>query len=205
MRLALFVFAAALLIGIIVGGRPSRLADVRFRWPLLGLAGIALQLVPASGTVGTVLLVASFVLLGVVCIANIRLPGFVLILIGLSLNFLVIAVNGGMPVTAHALVASGQRDTLTDLVRHGGSKHHLATSSDHLVFLADSIPIGPPIRQAVSVGDILAYTGAGWFIVSGMRRKRGVGSPKGPHDGSPSPWEQEPQEPPDEEVAEASP
>ena len=199
MRLALLVFAIALLIGVLVGGRPTRLADVRFRWPLLGLAGIALQLVPGSGTLGTVLLLASFALLGAVCIANIRLPGFPLILAGLSLNLLVIGVNGGMPVTAHALIASGQRDTLTDLVRHGGSKHHLATDSDRLIVLSDSIPIGPPVRQAVSVGDILAYTGAGWFIVSGMRRRRRVGSLR---------QQQEPQQsrqPPDEEAAEASP
>ena len=200
MRLALFVFAAALLIGLAAGGRPARLAEVRFRWPLLGLAGIALQLVPVSGSTGRILLIASFVLLFVVCIANVRQPGFALILAGLSLNFVVIAVNAGMPVTAHALTASGQQGTRTDLLHNGGSKHHLATSSDRLVFLGDAIPIGPPIRQAVSVGDLLAYAGAGWFIVSGMRRKRGVGSPEGPESVS-----HRPEEPPDEGVAEASP
>jgi hypothetical protein len=176
MRLALLALGGAVLVGLLTGGRPSRLAEVRFRWPILGLAGVALQLIPASGTLGVFLLLGSFVLLGLTVAMNVRLPGFPLILAGLALNFLVIAVNGGMPVTANALVASGQQGTLEDLVEHGGAKHHLATGADDLVVLADAIPLGAPVRQAVSVGDILAYSGAAWFIVRGMRRRGGVGS-----------------------------
>jgi hypothetical protein len=175
-RLALFALGGAILVGLLTGGRSGRLAEVRFRWPLAGIGGVVLQLIPASGTLGVALLLSSFVLLGLAAAANIRLPGFPLILAGLALNFLVIAVNGGMPVTSNALVASGQQATLKDLLQNGGAKHHLATSADHLVVLADAIPLGAPVRQAVSVGDILAYSGAAWFIVRGMHRRGGVGS-----------------------------
>jgi hypothetical protein len=181
MRLALFALVGAILIGLATGGRPSHLVEVRFRWPLVGLAGVALQLIPASGTLGVALLLSSFALLALAVAANLRLPGFPLILTGLALNFLVIVVNGGMPVTAHALAASGQQATLKDLVQNGGTKHHLATSADDLVVLADDIPLGAPVRQAVSIGDILAYSGAAWFIVRGMHRRGGVGSAGDPH------------------------
>jgi len=176
MRLALFALGGAVLIGFLTRGRPSHLAEVQFRWPVVGLAGVALQFIPASGTLGIVVLLSSFVLLGLAVAVNIRLPGFPLILAGLALNFLVIAVNGGMPVTANALVASGQQATLKDLLEDGRAKHHLATRADDLVVLADAIPLGAPVRQAVSVGDILAYSGAAWFIVRGMHRRGGVGS-----------------------------
>jgi len=175
MRLALLALGGAILVGLLTGGRPRHLAEVRFRWPLVGLAGVALQLIPAAGTLGMFLLLGSFVLLGLAVAVNVRLPGFPVIMAGLALNCLVIAVNGGMPVTAHALAASGQQATLRDL-ENGGAKHHLATGADDLVVLADSIPLGPPVSQAVSVGDILAYSGAAWFIVRGMHRRGGVGS-----------------------------
>ena len=42
--------------------------------------------------------------------------------------------------------------------------------------LVVDLPLGEPVRQAVSVGDILAYSGAAWFIVRGMHRRGGVGS-----------------------------
>jgi hypothetical protein len=100
---------------------------------------------------------------------NIRLAGFPLIAIGICCNFLVIAVNHGMPVTRQALVASGQAYTLQMLVHDGGAKHHLADDSDRLLVLGDVIAIGP-LQQAVSVGDLFTYGGVVWLIVAGMRR-----------------------------------
>jgi hypothetical protein len=40
-----------------------------------------------------------------------------------------------------------------------------------LLPLADVIGIGPPIRQAISVGDVFVHAGAFWFVVRGMRRR----------------------------------
>lgn len=175
-RLVLFVLPAAVLLGYLTGGRLGRLGTASFRWPLAGLAGIALQFVPSGGAPGYVLLLCSFVMLFAAVGANWRLPGFALLLVGLWLNFLVIAVDHGMPVTMHALTASGQQDTLGELIAHPGAKHHLATSTDVLLALADRIPIGSPVHQAVSVGDLLVHAGAVWFVVRGMRGAAAVGS-----------------------------
>lgn len=170
MRLILIAFPLAIGLGYVLGGRLRNLAGARFRWGSVGLAAVGLQFLPVTGTLGSVVLVASFALLLLVAVANSRLPGFALVVIGLCLNFLVIAVNEGMPVTRDAIVASGQADTLEDLRDDGGPKHHLATSEDDLMFLADRFGIPAPVRQAVSIGDILAYAGALWFVVAGMRR-----------------------------------
>lgn len=169
MRLILFTFPLAIGLGYVLGGRLSNLAKVSFRWPLAGLLGVALQFAPVGGSVGYLLLVASFLLLIVAAAANWRLPGFMLIVAGLWMNFIVITVNEGMPVTRAAIVASGQADVLDELIDNPESKHHLAGPDDELLFLADHIAVPPPVRQAISIGDIVAYAGAMWFVVAGMR------------------------------------
>jgi hypothetical protein len=174
MRLLLFTLVPAVLIGLAAGGRIGNIAETRFRWPLAGLAGIVLQFLPVKGALGSVVLTLSFVLLFVAAGVNWRLPGFVLILVGLWLNFVVITVNEGMPVTARAVVASGQADTLDDFAKLDSPKHHLANDQDQLLFLGDVIAIGAPVDRAVSVGDLFAYGGAMWFIVASMRRRRPV-------------------------------
>ena len=178
MRLVLFTLPIAIVLGYVLGGRLANLAAVSFRWPLAGVLGFGLQFLPVGGTGGYLLLVGSLLLLFVAAAANWSLPGFVLILVGLWMNFVVITVNEGMPVTRQAIVASGQADTLEELVESGGSKHHLAGPDDQLLFLADHIAIPPPVRQAVSFGDIVAYGGALWFVVAGMRRRENEAAPR---------------------------
>ena len=177
MRLILFTFPIAIAIGYALGGRLSNLGRVSFRWPLAGILGVALQFAPVGGSGGYLLLVASFLLLIVAAAANWRLPGFILIIAGLWLNFMVITVNEGMPVTRQAIVASGQAETLAELVDSPESKHHLAGPDDELLFLGDHIAVPPPVKQAISLGDVLAYTGAMWFVVAGMRRSGKAGEP----------------------------
>jgi hypothetical protein len=125
-----------------------------------------------------VLLIGSFVLLVVVCVVNLGVSGFVLVASGVVLNLAVIGLNAGMPVSRHALAASGQLDTVHELVdRQGYVKHHLAGPDDRLLALGDVIAIPPPIGQAVSVGDVLTSTGIAWVIVAGMRRRRSDEAP----------------------------
>jgi Family of unknown function (DUF5317) len=170
MKLILLTFVGAIVVGLLAGGRLRGLSGVRLRWPYLALVGIILQLLPIGGWAENVLVMISFALLCAFAIANIRQPGFVLVLIGLALNLLVISINQGMPVSQWALVQSDQEDTLSYLIHHGGAKHHLASPDDDLRFLGDVIPIPAPVRQAASAGDLIMYAGAGWFIVSWMRR-----------------------------------
>jgi signal transduction histidine kinase len=173
MRLILLTFAAAIAIGLLTGGRLRGLSAVRFRWPYLALLGIALQFFPVGGWEENALVLLSFAALSVFALANIGQPGFTLVFVGLALNLLVIGVNQGMPVSHRALVNSGQQDLVDDLVQSGGAKHHLATDEDSLRFLGDVIAIPPPVSQAASIGDLLMYAGAGWFIVAWMRRRSG--------------------------------
>jgi hypothetical protein len=170
----------AVVIGLVSGGRIGNLASVHIRWPLLAVAGLALQIVPTPAgnrDLPFLLLMLSFVLLFAFGFINVRRPGFMLILIGLSLNALVIGVNHGMPVARRALVASDQAATLSELERSGGAKHHLAGPGDNLMFLADMIPIGPPVRQILSTGDVLTFAGVMWFVVATLRSREPAGPP----------------------------
>src|SRR5204862_836956 len=117
----------AVILGYLVGGRLKNVERLRLRWWGLALVGLVMQLIPVSDKgVAVGLLIASYPVLMAFAIANIRLAGFALILIGLALNLTVISANQGMPVTEHALDASGQGSLLQDLIQHGGAKHFLA-------------------------------------------------------------------------------
>jgi len=187
-KLILGAIVLAIAIGYVVGGSLRNLPQVRIRWPALALVGLGLQLIPTgsgAGTSGFVLLMVSFALLLVFGIANIRSAGFPLIVLGLVLNALVIGVNHGMPVQRHALMASGQANTLVALQRDGGAKHHLATAHDRLLFLGDVTPIPQPIGQVISAGDVATYLGVMWFVLAAMRpgredaRAHAAGQPAG--------------------------
>ena len=170
MKLMAICMAAILVVGYLLGGRLRNVADLQLRWPALALVGLALQFVTGPGDmIPLVCLYLSFVLLIVFTVANIRVFGFPLILAGVLCNLLVIGANGGMPVSAHALVASDQGQFLGDLENNPYPKHHLATEDDLLRFLGDVIPVPTPVAQAISLGDILTYGGVGMVIVGAMR------------------------------------
>lgn len=172
MKLILGTLVVALGGGLLMGGRFSRLADLRIRWAPLALVAFAMQLVNPPGDWPLYLLLASFVLLSVFAVANIRTTGFALVLVGVAMNFAVIGLNGGMPVSRDALIASGQGGTLGDLVDDSDSyvKHHLA-GDDRVLFLGDVIALPPPVAQVISIGDIFTYGGVVVVIVAGMRRR----------------------------------
>jgi hypothetical protein len=171
-RLVLLVLLIAVGVGVLTGGRLSALSGLKIRWAPLALLGFALQIVAPTGRWSFPTLMASFVLLTVFGVVNLKVPGFALILAGILMNFLVIGINSGMPVEGYALTKSGQADTLTMLIEEGGAKHHLAGPEDQLLFLADALPIAPPFRQAVSAGDVVAYVGVAYVVVAGMQRDR---------------------------------
>jgi hypothetical protein len=175
MRLILLTVATALLVGALAGGSLREFPTVKTRWWWLALAGVAMQFVTGGGALETVLLLGSFVTLLVFVSANVRAAGFAVVLLGLALNAAVITANQGMPVTRGALEGSGQIATLPELTAdEDGQKHFLADDDTRLLPLGDVIPVGSPIRQAISVGDILVHLGIGWFIVMAMRPREGA-------------------------------
>jgi hypothetical protein len=170
MKLMLMCMTVILAVGFLLGGRLRNVAELRLQWPGLALVGLALQFVTGpDDTVPLGCLYLSFVVLIVFTAKNISTVGFPLILAGVVCNLLVIGINGGMPVSAHALVASDQGQFLGDLENNPYPKHHLATGDDELRFLGDVIPIPLPVAQAISLGDILTYAGVGVVVVSAMR------------------------------------
>jgi len=188
------VIVFAFLLGWVFGGRVRRFEELHLRWSWLAVAGLALQFVPLPGgaagadlAVRTAVLSCSYVLLLTFAALNIRLAGVPLLFVGLALNLAVIASNGGMPVSREALESSGQADVLQVLIEEGAAKHHLLTDDDVLKPLADVIPVGGPIKQVVSLGDVFVYAGLVWLIVAVMRGRipqtslAGPGSYRGKH------------------------
>jgi len=163
------VIAAA--VGYLLGGRLSRLPELKVRWSPLALLGLSLQMINPPGRWPLVMLLVSFVLLTVFTVANIRIVGFAIILAGVAMNFAVIAMNGGMPVAREAVIASGQAGTLGPLTEHKGVKHHLAGPDDRLLFLGDVIAIPRPISQVISIGDVFTYGGVTVAVAAAMRRR----------------------------------
>ena len=187
MKLFALVIVFAVLIGYLTGGRLSRFESMRLRWWGLAIVGLGIQFVPLpegdAGTdllVRTIVLALSYTLLVVFAAVNVRVPGMVLVLIGVACNFAVIASNGGMPVRAETLRDSGQEDVLALLQEDGAAKHHLMTDEDVLRFLGDVIAVPQPVGQAISIGDVFMYTGLIWLIVAAMRAPTPSANPEEP-------------------------
>ena len=174
MLFLLSVIVFALVAGLAAGGRLRNFERLRIRAWWLAPVGLLLQVqLPALWHPGrdlsVALLLTSYVLLLIFAALNLRLAGFALILVGLALNLTVVSVNGGMPVTKSALIASGQGNFLSKLVHGKGAKHHLAGPDDVLMPLADVIAIPRPISQVVSAGDLVVYAGVVLLVVATMR------------------------------------
>jgi len=162
-------------VGLALGGSLRELAEASFRWWPLALVGLALQFIPApSGHhwVPVALLLASYAVLLLFVAANFRYIGFWLVAAGFALNILVIALNGGMPVNDHALreaYGSSYQGTRTSLLSTGGAKHHLARADDLLLPLSDVIPVGSPVHNVFSVGDMVAIFGVAWALAEATK------------------------------------
>ena len=176
--LALVIFAS-LAIAVLRGGRLVNLGDIELRaWWLLFLA-LGLQIGtrwlpdrPWSEWLGVVMVLVSFALLMVMVLLNRTKPGMWIVGLGVLMNFVVIAVNGGMPVLAGAAeVASGFTVSQPDLT--GSFKHVLLDETSRLTFFSDVIPIRlVRIGEVISLGDVFLALGLGIFLEHELRRPR---------------------------------
>jgi hypothetical protein len=160
----------SLLLGVVfavlLGGRPSRLAEVRFRLGWTVPVALAIQLVIFSRlgsglTTGTVeeLHVASYVILLAFAAANLRLRALIPVLLGLGANAAAILANHGlMPVSVSAAKTVGLS---------AGVHENVDIGHAHLAFLGDvfAMPSQFPMANVFSVGDILIGIGMILFIV----------------------------------------
>ncbi len=170
-----------LLLGLLVGGRVSRLLEARFRFALLVLLALAVrvgtQALLSAGVepvelLRLPLLAGAFLVLAAALWANRGLPGMLLVLIGVLGNLIAIVANGGwMPVWMPALAASGlPPDALSPtwnvaLPDAIGAEFLLRAGP-----LGDILPIpAGPVANVVSPGDLAIALGIGWFLVATMR------------------------------------
>jgi len=176
--LAIVIFAA-LAIAVLRGGRLVNLGDIELRaWWLLFIA-LALQfgtrILPDeqwSETAGVVMVLFSFVLLMIMVLLNRSKQGMWIAGLGVLMNFIVIAANGGMPVLAGAAeVASDFTVTTPDLSTT--FKHVPLDETSRLTFFADVIPLRfAGIGEVISLGDVFLALGLGVFLERELRRPR---------------------------------
>jgi hypothetical protein len=166
--------ALGLLLRLASGRRLSDLAHAKLRGETLLMGLLVAQALPSvlrltgpAARIAYAVWLATFPCLVVVAWLNRRSPGMAMLGVGLFLNLVVIALNGGMPVSSLAIMAvkpgsSASHIPVTDFV------HVLATSATRLPWLADIIPVTGPswARMVASAGDCLLFAGIIAFLAA---------------------------------------
>ena len=169
MFLVLAILVGALAAGFLAGGSLRSFERVHMHWWGVAALGLLVQIVPAPGLdassrlVSGLIVASSYGLLMAFIAVNRRVPAAFLMFVGLAMNLVVVGANGGMPVTAEAIRASGGHS-----FEVADGRHHLAGEADVLVMLGDTVPV-PGLGVVLSPGDVLLYAGVAWFVVAVMR------------------------------------
>jgi hypothetical protein len=173
-----------IVLGYLLGGKLDGLLRLRFRWAVLAVGGLLVQVVLFSplgdrlaGDLGPAIYVASTAAVLIALLRNIRMAGMPVAAVGSFSNLLAISANGGaMPASAEALEAAGF---------DGPGEHTNSVVLANPAFqpLTDifAIPAGIPLANVFSVGDVLIGVGVAIAIVAAMRR------PETPASGEPQP------------------
>jgi len=163
MTIMIIPLVAAIVVAVATGGRLRNVSARPIRAAAALGAGVVLQaaahLVTVSDTIGFICIVASYVLLVGFALANIRLVGMPVVLVGLLLNLTVIALDSGMPVRADA-IATVERDRTPEAIAQiqFDAKRHLERPTDRLTVLGDVLPVRP-VHEVVSFGDLILALG----------------------------------------------
>jgi hypothetical protein len=166
----------ALLIGLLAGGRMHNLDRVDLRAPWLLILAFPIQAVvvkvpadkaPWLAPAAPFLVVLSYLVLIYALARNWHLWGLRIALLGIALNFLVVAANGGLMPTSIAAVRAVGAGELADQLESGRyGKNAVLTSDTRLPFLADVHPLPWPYPRpcVISVGDVFITIGLALFI-----------------------------------------
>jgi hypothetical protein len=162
MSFTVIALVLGLVLGLVAGGRTRNVNRRSLELVWLLVASVALQVVAelldVSDSLGLAMVLVSYVGLAAFAVANIKLVGMPVVLVGLLCNLAVITVNGGMPVRADAIVAAGAATAEELDTIDFGAKRHLETGDDVLVVLGDIIPV-PLTNEVVSFGDLILAVG----------------------------------------------
>jgi uncharacterized protein DUF5317 len=179
------VIAVGLGIGLARGGSIQNLTAARMRLAPLVFVAIALQFgavfVPRSASILAFgLIVASYAVVFAFAGANWRVPGMAFIAVGAALNYLVILINRGMPISAAAAARAGfAGPKAQELVLRG--KHFINSGHAHLSPLGDVIPLWRQPTVA-SIGDLIIWAGLILLIASLVLGPRGRRTQLDPRD-----------------------
>ena len=166
----------ALVLGLVLGGSLSRLAEIRLRAPWLFLLAIGLQVAafPVAGMpwetpegVASALWIASYGLLLVAAVLNVRIAGVPVVATGMLLNLAAILANGGtMPVGFEAMHDAGRTSAT--------QANSTAMTDPSLSWLVDrwAAPDWLPLANVFSVGDVLIAAGAVVIVLAAMGVRR---------------------------------
>jgi MFS family permease len=166
----MFIFLGLILgvlLTVMLGGSLRRVTDVRFRRSWLVFAAVAVQLglfsplgTPVPPLLFEVVYLGTHALLVAFALSNLRLLSLLPISIGMAMNTIAIAANGGrMPMSDEAAAAAGITADETA---------NVSARADRLTFLGDvfALPSGMPFANVFSVGDLLIVVGAAAFVAA---------------------------------------
>ncbi len=174
------ILALAVILGFSIslarhrGRAPGHIARIQLRSAWLVLLALALQWPLLRARAGPTqdliiqqaLFLSSHLLLLVFVWRNRRLPGILLVGLGVACNLLVILVNGGlMPISPETLVRINPGSTLDwwpTGTHYGYSKDVILAKGDtRLWFLSDVLVLPPPFPwpTAFSLGDLVLAAG----------------------------------------------
>ncbi|MDX6532716.1 MAG: hypothetical protein QOF68_460 [Gaiellales bacterium] len=172
----MFLFPAVfigLAIGLLLGGRVGRLAEVRLRAPWLFYVAIGMQIVAfpslvlpwsVSEQLAITLSVGSYFCLCAVLFLNIRLRGLAVAGLGMLMNLGAILANGGhMPALPEAMRDAG-------LTFDGVHNNSVASADPNLAWFVDrfAAPGWVPMGNVYSIGDVLIGVGIALTVAAAM-------------------------------------
>lgn len=158
----------------LLGGKLSRMKNIRLRYPLLIIAALAVQILTISifpsapKSLLVPLNLATYAAAAVVLWANRSIPGLIITGVGAMLNGCVIALNGGtLPARARALMEAGWHPKASDFNNSNVLPHPI------LPWLGDIVatPSWLPFRNVMSIGDMTVLLGV-FVLAHGVGRSR---------------------------------
>lgn len=168
-----FAILVGMVLGLLLGGRPGRLADLELRGMPLFAAAIALQVLAfpsaampweVSDDVATALWLGTYGLLIAIVVLNRRVTGFWIAGLGMASNLVAILANGGhMPALSSALRGAG-------VTFDGVEMNSVADDHPNLPWLVDrwAAPDWVWGANVYSVGDVLLFVGGVVIVVAAM-------------------------------------
>jgi hypothetical protein len=178
----LYPILFGLIISYILGGRLNYLIEHPLYWKLVAILAFAIQIMifsdipfleALSDTANVVLHYASYILLIIFVIRNIKTPGIALIGAGIFSNSLVIFLNGGymptLPENLKYTSFAGHSETISQGVAVHNSS--LIDSQTLLPWLGDIfyLPSWIPLSNVFSLGDVIIGLGIIIYLLLNMK------------------------------------